>query len=110
MRVLNRHTAENLPKRQPKRNQNVPKGTARFNPNSEEWMNILESKGKTEVAKKNTGIQENNGNGPNKRKKTTAKNSKTEAIKKAVVPIFKKPSSFQTPVKSTCWQLTPTEE
>ena len=42
--VLDRHSPSNLPKRQKTSQQNEPKGAARFNPTSQEWVEILEER------------------------------------------------------------------
>ena len=50
-RVLQAHTANNVPKRINKRKTNTPTGVARYNPASPEWVEILQQQ---EIKKKTT--------------------------------------------------------
>ena len=50
--VLKSHEATNVPKRKNKRKQNVPSGPTRFDPSSQDWIDILEESSQATAAKK----------------------------------------------------------
>ena len=56
-RVLKAHTVQKIPKRKQKKTQNLPTGTARYDPTSPEWISVLteqENKKKGKAAAKPT--------------------------------------------------------
>ena len=77
-RVLSAHTATNIPKNKQKRKQNLPTGSARYDPTSDQWVAILkeqESKkaGSTAKRKKNDNQKENLNSEPIPKVTTSAK-------------------------------------
>ena len=75
-RVLQSHTANNVPKRANKRKSNLPVGLARYNPASEEWVKILEQQQENAAKKKITTAKKTKDTTAKKAKKTPPKQPK----------------------------------